>query len=273
MLKRIWQPQISLVAPYVEPALLHHDFYGFVMTLFGYPADHYDYASLRASFHGLGRHAHWLCADPLSITLDIANVYAASQEAIELNQAQADSCITYLNNNLTEGYKLLAPTPRSWYLSCPEPLDVIVEAPITLCGRSLFSHLPQGKDGPRTVQLFNELQMLLHNSEQSHELRALWLWGQGKVITPQRRVPWKMVISDDPVILALARLNGVNYMRLMPELDLSDVLQKIPKQCLIVDTLSHDLSAAYCRFVNRFYSIGGDSYRMRKFLKQFGLRL
>lgn len=269
MLKRIWQPRISLVAPFVEPALLHHDFYGFVMTLFGYPQDHYNYATLRAGFHGLDTQTHWLCADPLSITLDVANVYAASPEGIALNEVQAAHCVADLNSNLSQGYQLVAPTPKSWYLGCQKPLEIEVAAPISLCGRSLFSHLPQGKDGARAIQLFNELQMLLHSSAHAYQLRAVWLWGQGKLIVPRAQLPWQMVMSDDPVVLALAALNNINYVRLTPELDLSDILQNMRQRCLIVDTRCYELSAVYRCFVGRFCSISGESYRMRNFLKQF----
>lgn len=279
MLRKLRRRQATLVSAFTKFASIpglrrvsgqsDQGFYQLIMRLFGYSNVNYNYAQLRAVYHGLDPEVSWLCADPLRLTLDVAQAYAATAEGWQFDQAQLDECVAYLNSQLEGGYRVYAPTSTAWYLACPKPLSISVDAPLDFCGQSLLSHLPQGADGLQAVKLFNELQMLLHSYGQLSGVDALWLWGGGEVITPQKLVPWQSVISSDSTVLALADLHQITHYKFDAETDLSRLIEGVERPCLVVDTSVSGGASAYAELFDDFYSIRGDLYRHRKLLAQF----
>lgn len=216
------------------------DYYELLLQLFGYPLSRYDLAQLRAKADGLDPTQHWLCADPLHVGVDVVHVYSMGQAYLNITEAEVQELTESLNAYLSDDCYLIAPHPLRWYLRIPEAWQFDWVSPEQVFGKTLRDKLPQH---PRVKQLFNELQMLLHdhpvNMQRRHQqlptIDALWLWGSGQSLPPRSPL-WNAVMSDDPVVVGLAQLQGIPCIASEAQLARESVLH--------VNTQFNDLDAS-----------------------------
>jgi hypothetical protein len=151
-------------------------------------------AAVSAAFDGLGEGC-WLRADPAHMQLNrnqlvlhpLADV--AADEAVQL-------CAALNEHFAGQGMEFAAPHPQRWYLRLDVQPDIRTVPLSQAGGGDIRGLLPEGPEGARWQQLFNEMQMLLFGHplnvvrEERGELavNCLWLWGNGAadVRTPCR---------------------------------------------------------------------------------------
>jgi hypothetical protein len=142
-------------------------------------------AAVSAAFDGLGEGC-WLRADPAHMQLNrnqlvlhpLADV--AADEAVQL-------CAALNGHFAGQGMEFAAPHPQRWYLRLDVQPDIRTVPLSQAGGGDIRGLLPEGPEGARWQQLFNEIQMLLFGHplnvvrEECGELPAncLWLWGNG----------------------------------------------------------------------------------------------
>ncbi|HEX7111423.1 MAG TPA: phosphoglycerate mutase, partial [Mizugakiibacter sp.] len=113
-----------------------------------------------------------------------------------------------------------------WHLRLPAGAVLPAFAtPEEVLGADLFEHLPQGVEGRRWRQLFNEAQVILHQHPVNAARRArgampansLWFWGGG---APPAwiKTPLMLVVSDEALACALAARAGIGSVTPRPAL-------------------------------------------------------
>ena len=243
----------------------HDSFYALIMQLFGYD-DYdvsYDWASLRAE--------HCLCADPIHLNVDVVHVYSLGNTYLDLTLEEAQCYIDYLNPHLPGGLSLrVANNSLEWILVSDTSYQIDVCAPDGIFGKTLMDKMPQGADVAVILSLFNDIQMLLYGCDLNHQRRlagrptidALWLWGAGQKIVPSSHCPWDLIVSNNNMVLELARLNHVKTIKLTDHVDFSSQDGSI----LIIDDRYHSVSPDWLQSINVLYPGNGKRYVQKRSL-------
>ncbi len=243
-------------------------YYDLLLTFFHYPLQRYDFANVRAQFDGLDSQAHWLCADPIHLGVDVAHIYSLGNAYLDFCPDELTEYIDTLNQYLPSGLELVAPHPLRWYLKLEAKWDIECAYPDEILAKTILDKLPRGKDARHAITIFNELQMLLHEHPCNRRRRqqgeptldALWLWGAGKSLPRQSGLAWDCVQSNDALALALAKHNHIND---------TDLTQSVSGNVLFIDTryLFQDASEArHCvlnKSVHKIYIGNGLAYRKK----------
>ena len=174
--------------------------------------------------------AWWLCADPVHLAPQQAEVRLVGPDALGLSRTEAQQLIAALQAHFTAGAASFhALRPDRWYLRFPQPLRLNTHSLPEVEGRPVNALLPSGEDAPRLLRLLTEAQMLLfaHPVNQAREaagqptINSLWPWGGGRLPLVEAR-PYNHVWADDLVAQGLARASGTPHAAL-PE-DATDIL-------------------------------------------------
>ena len=145
-------------------------------------------APLRAAGDGLESGAgYWMCADPVALQRQPAQVMLQPCLPCELSQAQA-FCDALNGHFASDGLRFFAPHPQRWYLRCAAPSAVQMRTLGEVAWQDVRRQLPQGPDALRWQALGNEIQMLLHGHPLNQArlsaglpaIDSLWLWGGGQ---------------------------------------------------------------------------------------------
>ncbi|WP_424683552.1 phosphoglycerate mutase [Frateuria sp. YIM B11624] len=192
--------------------------------------------------------ASWLCADPAWVEPDMNGARLLACGQMQLSQAEAGAFAEPLVPLLEEqGMQLVLTTPDRWHLRLPPGTAVPdFPAPEQALGENLLQHLPQGPEGRRWRILQNDLQVALHQHPLNAQRRAagkppvnsLWLWGAG-ALPGQVGTGLQGVLSDDPLLRALAARAGIGHRARPSEGQLEDLppawlldLQDLPAYAL-----------------------------------------
>jgi hypothetical protein len=117
-----------------------------------------------------------------------------------------------------QGMMFFAPHAQRWYLRLDAQPDIRTVPLSQAGGGDIRGLLPEGPEGARWQQLFNEIQMLLFSHplsavrEERGELpvNCLWLWGNGRadVRSPCR---YAEVVSDEELVGMFAAVAGSRF--------------------------------------------------------------
>lgn len=171
---------------------------------------------------------HWLRADPANFRAEMANVRLLACGNLGLNPDEAQALVAALAPVFgDEGFELSAPVPDRWYLRAfavnAVPDFPAMPAPDQALGRDIFELWPEDAIARRWRRLFSEAQIVL-NQHPLNRARAqagkpavngLWFHGAG---SHPRQVASNLygVLSDDPLLLALARAAKVKRIDALP---------------------------------------------------------
>lgn len=173
-------------------------------------------AAVSAAFDGLGGGC-WLRADPAHMQL--RRTQLVLQPLADTAAEEGAQLCAALNEHFAgQGMTFAAPHPQRWYLRLDAQPDIRTVPLSQAGGRDIRGLLPEGRDGARWQQLFNEMQMLLfgHPLNAAREERGelpvncLWLWGNGAadIRTPCR---YAGVVSDEALAEMFAAAAGVDF--------------------------------------------------------------
>lgn len=173
-------------------------------------------AAISAAFDGLGGGC-WLRADPAHMQLSRNQLELHPLVDVPADEA-AQLCAALNAHFAGQGMEFFAPHPQRWYLRLDAQPDIRT-VPLSQAGGSdIRGLLPEGPEGARWQQLFNEMQMLLfgHPLNAVREARGelpvncLWLWGNGvaDIRTPCR---YAGVSSNDELAAMFASAAGLPF--------------------------------------------------------------
>jgi hypothetical protein len=187
------------------------DLEGRLCALFGVSS----VAPVRAAADGLDvGDAYWLCADPVSLQLQRAQMLVLP-ESVPVRQ-DADSLCDTLNAHFVEiGLRFYAPHPQRWYVRMDEEPKVSTTPLRQVLWHDAKFYQPQGIDTLRWQRIATEMQMLLygHPLNQAREARgealvnSLWLWGGGRAVPLGQ--PFEVSGGDSDLAGAFAQMAGV----------------------------------------------------------------
>lgn len=173
-------------------------------------------ASISAAFDGLDGGC-WLRADPAHMQLSRNQLVLHPLADVAAVDA-AQLCAALDAHFAGQGMAFFAPHPQRWYLRLDAPPDIRTVPLSQAGGGDIRGLLPEGQEGARWQQLFNEMQMLLfgHPLNAAREERGelpvncLWLWGNGAA---DIRMPCRYagVSSDDELAAMFASAAGAPF--------------------------------------------------------------
>ncbi len=142
-------------------------------------------APVRAVSDGLaGSEGYWLCADPVCLQLQRAQMMVLPAPMISLEECHA-LCGVLNEHFAGTGMTFFAPHPRRWYLRLEMEPQITTFPLQQVAWSDAKHHQPRGADALHWQRIVTEVQMLLyaHPLNRAREARgeslvsSLWLWG------------------------------------------------------------------------------------------------
>lgn len=162
----------------------------------------------------------WACVEPVHVRIAHDHLVLIDPSALDLSDADAAQLLATAKPLIEElGVKVVAPTPRRWYLTGAALGKLAGASPLRASGRSIEIWLPHdAQSGQRSriwMKLQNEVQMswFEHPVNEAREARGLpavnsiWLHAQG--VAQPVRSPFVRVLSDAVATRGLALSAGV----------------------------------------------------------------
>lgn len=161
----------------------------------------------------------WLRADPVHVKTDRDGLILIDNNQFTMSQHDALALAADINIVLeTCGLELEVPVPTRWYLRIKDDIEIKTTPVDAIVGRDILPFMP-GSDGRiNLVQLMNDIQMTLHDSdinkkreqEKKLPINSLWFWGYGelpKIIDRQ----WSFVMSDEMLAKGLSMVAATPF--------------------------------------------------------------
>lgn len=160
--------------------------------------------------------AHWLCADPVTLSFAREHMLLSEVPAGHFSQADADALLSALNETFADLGVFEACSPTRWYLRAHTAPDVRLYPLQDVVGRPVKHFLPEGRDARLWQRTMNEAQIVLHNHPLNRAreeadlpvVNSLWLWGAGE-FSRSPRAPAAAIQTRDPILRGLARACGL----------------------------------------------------------------
>jgi hypothetical protein len=172
-------------------------------------------APVRAAADGLdASDGYWLCADPVNLQLQRAEMLLFPEVALSGDEAAA-LCASLNGHFADSEMKFYAPHPQRWYVQLQAAPQLATTPLNRVAWRDAKFHQPQGADTLHWQRVMTEVQMLLyaHPFNQAREARgeslisSLWLWGGGQA-TPLKAA-FDAVGGDSALGRSFAHAAGV----------------------------------------------------------------
>lgn len=164
-------------------------------------------------------HGSWLRADPAHVRADLGAGRMLACGELGLAPDESEQLLRALKPLFgDEGFPISAGTPSRWYLMLPRDAQLpAFVPPQDVLGDDIFAHLPEGEAGRRWRRLLSEAQVLLHNHPVNAKraerglpaVNSLWFWGGGALPDSVKAAGAAWVVSDEPVLCALAERAGL----------------------------------------------------------------
>lgn len=172
-------------------------------------------APVRAAADGLETgEGYWLCADPVNLQLQHAQMMVLPEVAP--SRAEADALCAGLNEHFDGmGFHFVAPHPKRWYVQLETEPQITTTPLQQVAWCDAKSYQPHGADALRWQRIVTEVQMLLyaHPVNRKREERgealinSLWLWGGGR--TASLKTDMEAIGGDCDLAGAFAHVAGV----------------------------------------------------------------
>jgi len=161
----------------------------------------------------------WLRADPVHVSADRDGLILIDHNRFTLSQHDALALAASINPLLEPyGMTLEVPVATRWYLRVHHDYALKTMPIDSVIGKDILPFMPTGDDRINLIQLMNDIQMTLHESdvnkkrEQEKEMtiNSLWFWGYGelpKIIDRQ----WSFVMSDEILAKGLSMVAATPF--------------------------------------------------------------
>jgi hypothetical protein len=184
--------------------------------------------------------AHWLCADPVNLSLTREHLLLADFADDEIDKTEAAALIAALTADFPDLGQFSAATPTRWYLRRERPPTVRFAPLHDAVGRSILHFLPEGEEGDdhdarHWRHILNEVQIALHHHPVNkareaagrRAINSLWFWGGSPRPDTTPRAPCPAIQALDPMARGLARAASI-------EPGLPDVAAALRAESLVV---------------------------------------
>ncbi len=174
----------------------------------------------------------WLRADPVHVSADRDGLILIDNNRFTLNQRDALALAAEINLLFKPyGISLEVPVPTRWYLRVHEDYKLKTVPVDSIVGKDILPFMPTGDDRINVIQLMNDIQMTLHNSdvnkrrEQEKQLpiNSVWFWGYGELPKIIER-HWSFVASDEMLAKGLSMIAATPF-ETLPE-SFNDINEK-----------------------------------------------
>lgn len=161
----------------------------------------------------------WLRADPVNVSADRDGLILIDNNRFTLNQRDALALAADINLLFEPyGISLEVPVPTRWYLRVKESYEIKTVPVDSIVGKDILPFMPTGDDRINVIQLMNDIQMTLHNSdvnkrrEQERQLpiNSVWFWGYGELPKIIDR-HWSFVASDEILAKGLSMVAATPF--------------------------------------------------------------
>lgn len=161
----------------------------------------------------------WLRADPVHVSADRDGLILIDNSRFTLSQHDALALAADINMLLKPyGLILEVPGPYRWYLRMHDDLKLRTTPIDSIVGQDILPYMPSGDDRINLIQLMNDIQMTLHDSdinkkrekENALPINSVWFWGYGelpKIIDRQ----WSFIISDEMLAKGLSMIAATPF--------------------------------------------------------------
>lgn len=177
-----------------------------------------------AVFRAAGPHPTFqLCADPVHLAINGDAVTLDATASADLTQEDAQSLIAHLNAHFAaDDMRLSLVSGGEWLLETPRPIAATTTALSQVHGRSIETHLPQGREARLLKRIGNEAQMMLHEAAVNLARQArgqlpingLWLWGGGEGCGVAATNPAMTLFSNATHVRGMAMATGAQVRHL-----------------------------------------------------------
>ena len=161
----------------------------------------------------------WLRADPVHVLADRDGLILFDNNRFSLSQHDALALAADINILLKpHELELEVPNPYRWYIKLRDDLELKTTPIDSIVGQDILPYMPSGDDRINLIQLMNDIQMTLHDSdvnkrrqqEKALPINSLWFWGYGelpKIIDRQ----WSFIISDEMLAKGLSMIAATPF--------------------------------------------------------------
>ncbi len=179
-------------------------------------------AFLSAVADGLENHDGWIRADPVGLNVDLVHIYMSGRRHLSVTADEANILTALISPLLKEfNFSLRIMANERGYLNCGVSPDIQTVSPDAIIGKSIIDYLPHGPDDKFWRRLLTEIQMVLQDCEVNKKraskgqptIDALWFWGQGSYQQQSIDPRFKVIFTDDEVIIGLCKLLKLKYKR------------------------------------------------------------
>jgi hypothetical protein len=166
----------------------------------------------------------WLRVDPVHVSADRDGLILIDNNRFSLNQRDALALAADINLLFEPyGISIEVPTPYRWYLRVHEDYKLKTVPVDAIVGKDILPYMPTGDDRINVIQLMNDIQMTLHDSdvnkrrEQEKQLpiNSVWFWGYGELPEIIDR-HWSFVTSDEILAKGLSMIAATPF-EVLPE--------------------------------------------------------
>ncbi len=167
-------------------------------------------------------HGSWMRVDPVHLKTTPKGLVLIDSRQFPLSQHDALALASVLNEKFkTLNCHLEVPVAERWYLKLPNTPNIKTNPIHNVAGQSVSDFMLTGDQKEHWLNLFNEIQMLLHDCSVNEQraakgepvINSLWFWGLGELPRSLERC-WSNVISDDLIVKALCMLSSTRHMML-----------------------------------------------------------
>lgn len=161
----------------------------------------------------------WLRADPVHVQADRDGLILIDNNRFVLSQRDALALAADINL-LLKPYELEleVPTPYRWYLRMKDDLELKTTPLDAIVGKDILPYMPSGDDRINLIQLMNDIQMTLHNSdvnkkreqEKALPINSVWFWGYGELPKIINR-HWSFITSDEMLAKGLSMVAATPF--------------------------------------------------------------
>lgn len=143
---------------------------------------------------------NFLIAQPTHLHIDGMQITCSDSNLLNLDTDMAKEIICYINQHIEKTFKLYYINPNLWLLGFDSNLNIEhnkLYPLLDIIGENIDKYLPSGQNGILYTKVFNELQMLLFNRNNSNnwnnntnpKIQSLWsangIWLWDKAINSQ----------------------------------------------------------------------------------------
>ncbi|GJM05670.1 MAG: hypothetical protein DHS20C09_16660 [marine bacterium B5-7] len=161
----------------------------------------------------------WLRADPVHVRADRDGLILIDNNQFTISQHDALALAAEINIILKPyELELEVPAPYRWYLRMKDDLKIRTSPVDSIVGRDILPFMPSGDDRINLIQLMNDIQMTLHDSDVNKKreqekmlpINSLWFWGCGELpkIIDRR---WSFIVSDEMLARGLSMIAATPF--------------------------------------------------------------